>query len=115
MTLEVDAKRCIENARYLKDRLRNSIISEMLNEHSFSIVFERQLKQEFIHKWQLSCERDMTHVVVMPCVTTQMLDNFVSEFAKKRFIWYQDGNKVQPPCLANDIGTHNCVCPHHKN
>lgn len=88
----------------------------MLNEYSITVVFERPLEQEFIHKWQLSCERDMAHVVVMPGVTIEMLDKFVSEFAKERFIWYQDGNNVQPLCLANiDIGTHNCVCPHHNN
>ncbi|KAF3626544.1 hypothetical protein FXO38_27434 [Capsicum annuum] len=61
------------------------------------------MEQEFIHKWQLSCERDMAPVVVMPGVTFEMLDNFVTEFSKKRLIWYQDGNKVQPPCPANDI------------
>ncbi|KAH0642585.1 hypothetical protein KY290_034167 [Solanum tuberosum] len=82
-TLQDDAKRCIQNARYLKDSLRNSGISAMLNEHSITVVFERPLEQEFIHKWQLSCERDMTHVVVMPGVTTQMLDNFVIESGGK--------------------------------
>lgn len=39
---------------------------------------------EFILKWKLSCERDMAHVVVMPGVTPEMLDNFVSKFANKR-------------------------------
>ncbi|XP_074374307.1 serine decarboxylase 1-like [Apium graveolens] len=100
---------CLRNAHYLKDRLKEAEISAMLNEVSTTVVFERPRDEEFVRRWQLVCLRNMCHIVVMPNVTIDRLDGFVKELTEKRSTWYQD-QKVEPPCLAVDIGKGNCTC-----
>ncbi|XP_047959579.1 serine decarboxylase-like [Salvia hispanica] len=108
-----EVQKCVRNAHYLKDRLRDAGISVMLNELSSTVVFERPRDEEFVRHWQLACERNMAHIVVMPNVTIEKLDYFLNELIQGRSIWYKD-EKVCPPCLATDIGTHNCSCALHK-
>lgn len=108
-----EVQKCLRNAHYIKDRLREEGISAMLNELSSTVVFERPLDEEFVRRWQLACEGNMAHVIVMPNVTIEKLDGFLNELLLKRAIWYKD-EKVRPPCLAADIGKENCVCPLHK-
>lgn len=108
-----EVQKCLRNAHYLKDRLREAGISAMLNELSSTVVFERPKDEEFTRKWQLACQGNIAHVVVMPSVTIDKLDNFLNELAQHRAHWYQDG-KEQTPCIATDIGKDNCSCPLHK-
>ncbi|XP_060198549.1 serine decarboxylase [Lycium barbarum] len=108
-----EVQKCLRNAHYLKDRLIGAGISAMLNELSSTVVFERPKDEEFVRKWQLACERNMAHVVVMPSVTVDKLDHFLDELVKARSIWYKEDN-VKPPCLASDIGSQNCCCPQHR-
>ena len=51
-----DVQRCLRNAHYLKERLREAKIGVMLNELSSTVVFERPLDETFILKWQLACQ-----------------------------------------------------------
>ncbi|KAH0683459.1 hypothetical protein KY290_022076 [Solanum tuberosum] len=80
---------------------------------SSTVVFERPKDEEFVRKWQLACERNMAHVVVMPSVTVDKLDNFLDELVEARSIWYKDED-FKPPCLASDIGSKNCCFPQHR-
>ena len=107
--LQKDVKRCLDNAKYLKDRLQQAGISVMLNELSIIVVLERPRDHEFVRRWQLSCVKDMAHVIVMPGITREMLDNFLSELVQQRKAWYQNG-KTNPPCVGEDIG----ACSYHK-
>ncbi|KAK4422370.1 Serine decarboxylase [Sesamum alatum] len=113
--IQQDVRKCLMNARYLRDGLRNAGISTMLNEMSIVVVFERPLDHEFLNYWQLSCLENMAHVVVMPHVTIKMLDDFLDDLVQKRNIWYDGYGDVQPPCLAKDIGVSNCSCLDHGN
>ena len=45
-----EVKKCIMNARYLPDRLRDASIGAMLNEFSNVVVFERPLDDVFNHR-----------------------------------------------------------------
>jgi len=74
--LQKDVKRCLDNAKYLKDRLHKEGISVMLNELSI-VVLEMPRDHEFVRCWQLSYVKDMAHVIVMPGITREMLDNFI--------------------------------------
>ncbi|XP_040998802.1 serine decarboxylase-like [Juglans microcarpa x Juglans regia] len=103
---------CLRNAHYLKDRLHAAGISAMLNEHSNTVVFERPLDENFVRKWQLACQGNIAHVVVMPNVTIEKLDDFFDELVVKRSSWYQ-GGKANPPCIAKEIGSENCFCTSH--
>lgn len=69
--------------------------------------------EEFVRRWQLACEGNIAHVVVMPNVTIDKLDVFLNELVQKRSTWYQE-HDVQPPCIAADIGKDKCACPLHK-
>nr|XP_016490096.1 PREDICTED: histidine decarboxylase-like [Nicotiana tabacum] len=111
--LQQDAKICNENARYLKGRLHKAGISAMLNESSIIVVFERPNDPKFIRHWQLSCTRDMAHVVVMPGITRETIDSFFNDLMQEREKWYQVGTTL-PPCLADDIGSQNCLCSYQK-
>ncbi|CAH8356817.1 unnamed protein product [Eruca vesicaria subsp. sativa] len=107
-----EVQKCLRNAHYLKDRLREAGISAMLNELSSTVVFERPKDEEFVRRWQLACQGNIAHVVVMPSVTIEKLDHFLKDLVEHRSVWYEDGS--QTPCLAKDVGTNNCICPSHK-
>ena len=108
-----EVQKCLRNAHYLKDRLLDAGISAMLNELSSTVVFERPLDEDFVRRWQLACQGNIAHVVVMPSVTIEKLDVFLNELVEKRSTWYQD-DKIQPACIAGEIGAENCVCKLHK-
>lgn len=108
-----EVQKCLRNAHYLKDRLLDAGISAMLNELSSTVVFERPLDEGFVRRWQLACQGNLAHVVVMPNVTIEKLNVFLNELIEKRLIWYQD-KKVEPPCIAAEIGPDNCSCRLHK-
>lgn len=79
-----DVEKCLENAHLLKDMLEKAGIRTMLNELSSTVVFERPEEEEFIRKWQLACEGDIAHVVVMPNITVPKLETFVAELIESR-------------------------------
>jgi histidine decarboxylase len=47
-------------------------------------VFERPREEAFVRKWQLACEGDIAHVVVMPNITLDILRTFVEELISSR-------------------------------
>ncbi|CAN6857757.1 unnamed protein product [Brassica oleracea] len=108
-----EVQKCLRNAHYLKDRLREAGISAMLNELSSTVVFERPRDEEFVRRWQLACQGDIAHVVVMPSVTIEKLDHFLKDLVENRSVWYEEYGS-QPPCLVKDVGIKNCICPAHK-
>ncbi|MCD7451025.1 hypothetical protein HAX54_009389 [Datura stramonium] len=112
--LQHNAITCNENALYLKDRLHKAGISAMVNELSIVVVFERPHDHKFIRYWQLSCTRDMAHVVVMPGITREIIDKFLKDLIQERKKWYQNGTTTLPPCLVDDIGSQNCLCSYQQ-
>ncbi|KAL0372057.1 UNVERIFIED_CONTAM: Serine decarboxylase [Sesamum calycinum] len=50
--IQQDVRKCLMNARYLRDGLRNARISTMLNEMSIVVVFERPLDPELFRHWR---------------------------------------------------------------
>lgn len=45
--------------------------------HQWTCVSCRPLEEPFVRKWQLACEGDIAHVVVMPNITITKLEEFV--------------------------------------
>eukprot|EP00889_Picochlorum_renovo_P008299 jgi/Picre1/35329/NNA_002791.t1 len=66
-----DVEKCLMNAHVLRKMLHEAGISTMLNELSSTVVFERPEEEEFVRKWQLACESDIAHVVVMPNISIE--------------------------------------------
>ncbi|KAH7436743.1 hypothetical protein KP509_05G033900 [Ceratopteris richardii] len=108
-----EVQRCLRNAHYLKERLREAGFGVMLNVLSSTVVFERPQEEAFVRKWQLACQGDIAHAVVMPSVTVQKLDTFVDELIESRARCFKDG-QVIVPCIANVIGEENCACTQHR-
>ncbi|PWA97804.1 hypothetical protein CTI12_AA025840 [Artemisia annua] len=97
-----EVQNCLRNARYLKGRLTEAGIGAMLNELSSTVVFERPQDENFTRKWQLACQGNIAHVVIMPNINIHQLDNFVNELIESRAVWYENG-KLKSPCVASQI------------
>ena len=74
-----EVKACLEVAGYLRDQLRAHGLVCRLNDLSSTVVLERPADENFVRRWQLACEEDIAHVVVMPNVTPGKIDRFVAE------------------------------------
>lgn len=108
-----EVQKCLRNAYYLKERLREAGFGVMLNELSSTVVFERPQEEAFVRRWQLACQGDIAHAVVMPSVTIDKLDCFVEELIASRARCFEDG-KVVAPCIAGGVGEGNCACSQHR-
>lgn len=80
--IKQDVMHCMETARYLRDKLTAAGFSCRLNDLSSTVVLERPASDAFIKRWQLACEEDIAHVVVMPNVTRGKIDRFVAELSE---------------------------------
>jgi len=79
-----DVVHCIETARYLRNKLTEAGFTAQLNDLSCTVVLERPADDNFVKKWQLACEEDIAHVVVMPNITRSKIDKFVEELCECR-------------------------------
>mmetsp|Transcript_31627 Transcript_31627/g.38699 ORF Transcript_31627/g.38699 Transcript_31627/m.38699 type:complete len:556 (+) Transcript_31627:133-1800(+) len=77
-----DVVHCMETACYLRDKITEEGMSCRLNDLSSTVVLERPMDDKFIKRWQLACEEDIAHVVVMPNITRQKIDKFVEELVE---------------------------------
>jgi histidine decarboxylase len=76
--ITADIKGCIENAEYMRDLLLQSNVPRvLLNSRSCTVVFQKPSSLEFIKKWQLACDGHLCHVVVMPNVSKEKIQEFV--------------------------------------
>lgn len=82
--MKKDVQKCMRNAHLLKSLLEKANVKCMLNELSNTVVFERPTEEEFVRKWQLACEGDVAHVVVMPNITIDKLEEFVLALIQSR-------------------------------
>ena len=76
-----DVKKCVENAMYLKSKFEKHGVNCMLNNLSSTIVFQRP-NDEVVKKWQLACEGNLAHIVVMPNIEKSKLDMFCEDYFK---------------------------------
>ena len=89
-------RHCIQTAIYLREQLSRAGICCRLNDLSSTVVLERPIDDAFVKRWQLACEEDIAHVVVMPNVTRQKIKLFIKE-------------------LVNSISEHGRIKPKHPN
>jgi len=77
-----DVVHCMETAQYLRDKITKVGLTCRLNDLSSTVVLERPMDDKLIKQWQLACEEDIAHVVVMPNVTKVKIDKFVEELVE---------------------------------
>ncbi|EFC46335.1 predicted protein [Naegleria gruberi] len=104
-----DARKCLENAKYMIKLLKEAGVGCLLNDHSNTIVLERPMDEEFVKKWQLACEGTVAHCIVMPNVSKQKIEDFVNDYLESR--------KSHPAdlCIAKHIGPVHCLCSKCKD
>ena len=49
-----------------------------------NIIVIRRPQPELVRKWQLASERNIAHLIVMPGVTAEMIDDFIEDLVKTR-------------------------------
>jgi len=79
-----DVEKCMRSAYFLKEMLSRAGIKTFLNELSNTVVFERPESEAFVKKWQLACEGDIAHVVCMPNVSIEKLQEFVEDMIRSK-------------------------------
>ena len=77
----------METAQYLRDKITDAGLTCRLNDLSSTVVLERPMDDKFIKRWQLACEEDIAHVVVMPNVTRFKIDKFVEELVECKNVY----------------------------
>lgn len=70
----------INKAKYMNNKMKEKNILSFINKNSSTVIFEKPNNIEFIKKWQLACESDIAHVIVMPNITENKIDKFINEF-----------------------------------
>jgi histidine decarboxylase len=78
-----DARVCAERAQGLTARLKAMGVPAYCNPHSLTVVFP-QPSDLIVKTYQLACYKGEAHVVVMPNVTTALLERFVADYVKWR-------------------------------
>jgi len=86
--LRQSVTRCVENARYLVQRLNQEGIPAFVNQLSSTVVFARPTPA-IVKRWQLACTGKIAHVVVMPSTTKEKLDEFTAELIKDGVAWVE--------------------------
>lgn len=76
-----DIEKCIELAEYVVENIPHSF----RNNNSFTVVFPKP-DQDIVEKYQLACENDIAHIVVMPHVTWEKLNEFIKEYVKNKSV-----------------------------
>lgn len=69
-----DVEYSIDLAEYLVDKLPNA----WRNQNSLTVVFPK-VSAKLIHKWQLASDGNISHVVCLPHVTKEQLDEFIKD------------------------------------
>lgn len=82
LPMKMENRHCMETAQYLRDKITEAGLTCRLNDLSCTVVLERPMDDKFIKRWQLACEEDIAHVVVMPNVTKTKIDKFVEELVE---------------------------------
>ncbi|KJE90702.1 serine decarboxylase [Capsaspora owczarzaki ATCC 30864] len=100
-----DTHQCLTRAALLNKRLRDAGVSSMLNPMSNTVVFERPDEHAFVKKWQLACEGNIAHAIVMPNITEEKIVVFVTELLASR-----KAQGTCDKCVAMHIGRANCLC-----
>lgn len=75
----------MNTARYLEEKITSIGLSCRLNDLSTTVVLERPMDDALVKRWQLACEEDIAHVVVMPNVTRPKIDQFVDELEECKY------------------------------
>ncbi|VFN05078.1 MAG: L-histidine carboxy-lyase (histamine-forming) [Candidatus Kentron sp. G] len=70
--------RCIERAEYALDALDNIGCKAWRNPYAITVVIPRP-PRPIVRKWHIAVNGENAHIVIMPNVTTELIDEFVAD------------------------------------
>lgn len=76
-----------EVAQYCKNKLIELGIEAWTNEGAITVVFPKT-SDAIKEKWQLATEEDLTHLICMPNVTKEQIDEFIKDLMKDKEVVY---------------------------
>ena len=79
--LQKRVARCLSVANYTKDRLLQEGINVTLQPGRITLVFKKPAPW-IIKKWQLATQGEIAHLLTVPGVTMDLMDDFVSDMAQ---------------------------------
>jgi histidine decarboxylase len=68
----------LEIAEYCEQRLKEIGINAWRNPNAITVVFPK-VSEKIKSKWQLATEGDISHIICMPNVTKEQIDNFIHD------------------------------------
>lgn len=81
--LKARVGRCLDTAEYAVQRFRAIGCNAWRHRHSVTVVFDRP-SDAVIQKWQLATQRDVSHMITMPHVRRERVDELVADLAADR-------------------------------
>ncbi len=79
--LKKRAEICLEVADYAEAKMKQLGIEAWRNQNAITIVFPKP-SQEICVKWQLASEGKMSHIICMPGVTKEKIDEFLQDLVQ---------------------------------
>ncbi|NNE93087.1 MAG: histidine decarboxylase [Verrucomicrobiales bacterium] len=70
---------CLENAEYAVKKFLENGVEAWKNPHAITVVFPRP-SDEIIERWQIAVQEEIGHLLVMPHVTRELIDEFVADY-----------------------------------
>lgn len=74
-----DTQRCLDGAARLAVALRAAGVPVLHNPHSLTVVFP-QPSESVVLRYQLACHHGEAHAIIMPNVTTALIDRFAADY-----------------------------------
>ncbi|KAI2504285.1 carboxy-lyase [Fragilaria crotonensis] len=82
--IKEDVLQCMNTARYLEEKITSiGLMPSQRPQHHCRLG--ATLDDALVKRWQLACEEDIAHVVVMPNVTRPKIDQFVHELEECKY------------------------------
>ena len=73
----------LELAAYTEERLRSAEIHAWRNENAITVVLP-QVSRDLQNKWQLATANGISHIILMPHITRDMIDDIVSDVVAEK-------------------------------
>ena len=74
---------CLAMARYAEERFNEAGIPAWTNRNSVTVVFPKP-SAKIIRKWQLAPFREIAHMITMPHVTRELVDELVDDIVREQ-------------------------------
>ncbi len=81
---------CIENAQYAVEKLKTLGINAWRNPFSITVLFDRP-NPSLVSRWQLACQGEISHLITMPHVTKEQIDEFIEDYHRELVCSTWDG------------------------